>query len=231
MRQFAVFSEALAMVGGEDDECRTSWRARIEERAERMIGPSTSAAYGSDGYRVANSCGAWYGACGSNEHEREPFVALRIDPGHRRCDDSVCTAVWQREIDGGPHFTDAIVIHVEAGIESEPRVEWKSTDEAAGRESQRLESCRRRRLTALDAISVVVPDAVLKRIEAGQQRGVRRQCDDRMRVCEGEPRTMSSQRVDMWGLRPTSVRRQNVSSERIDRHQKHVAIRIALNGE
>ena len=86
VRQLAVLAEALAVIGGDDDE-RLARQARqaIEERAERVVGPGDFAGVRIVGIAPRELLRRLVGRVRIEDvHPREPLVRLRAGPGERR---------------------------------------------------------------------------------------------------------------------------------------------------
>ena len=124
-----------------------------------------------------------------------------------------------------------IVVDVEARRQAEALREREPADERAGGEARRLEPRGQRRGAVLDAEPAVVAHAVLVRQPAGEDRRVRRQRHDRVRVREGKPRAARSQPVEVRRLRAPAVRRQRVGAQRVDGDEQDVLIGVRLEQE
>jgi hypothetical protein len=121
-------------------------------------------------------------------------------------------------------FAEAIVVHVEAGVQSEARVQRKRADEGssgvAGFLQQRGGGLRVRR----QPITAVIADAVCIRIRPGQDARVRRQCDDRVRVREVEPDSAGGERVERRRCGDAAVAVQRIAAQGVDGDQQNVLI-------
>jgi hypothetical protein len=120
-------------------------------------------------------------------------------------------------------FAVAIVVHVEPSSEAEADIEREGADERTCPIAARLEHRRQRFGVCRKSESCVLTDAVMKRVAAGENVGVRRQCDDRrgMRVREADAvrrEPVDPRRRD--GLVP--VRADGVGAQRVDRNQENV---------
>ena len=130
-------------------------------------------------------------------------------------------------------FAIPIVVHVEAAIQSEPRVEDEGANERSRPISRLLQHGREGRQLRTEAEQPVGPHAVDRRGHGRQNRRVRgqRQRRDGVRACQtqsfrGEPIEHRSQR------RRSTERSHTVRAERVDRDQEHIAIAAGrvLNG-
>ena len=157
---------------------------------------------------------------------REPPALLLIDPPQRRRHDGVCAALAIPGFRRGRPALELVIVAIEADPQAESAVEREAADERRGRETCRLESCGRRRLAGRVAIARVVADAVLVRVAAAQDRGVRRQRDHRMCVRKSEAGTARGQPVQIGRRRPAAVRSQCVGPQGVDRDEEDVAIGI-----
>jgi hypothetical protein len=105
-------------------------------------------------------------------------LAVFGDPGERLVDHDVSRTLVARAAVGAAW--QRIAVGVEAAFEAEAAIERERRDERARGESARPQHLRERRYTRLHAHPVVTR-AMPRRIDAGQQAGVRRQRDRRGR--------------------------------------------------
>ena len=110
-------------------------------------------------------------------------------------------------------------------------VERKAADERARREALRLEQRRGRRLGGGEAIARVVADAVLVRIAARENRRVRHERHDRVRVREVEARAVRGQLVQVRRGHASAARAERIAAPRVDRHEQHIAVGIDVERE
>ena len=83
-----------------------------------------------------------------------------------------------------PRFRIGIVIDIETGRKTEPRIQRKGTDKCSSREASALQRLGQSLSVGPQTIAVVVADAVLERIQTCQDARVRRERDDGMGVSE-----------------------------------------------
>ena len=110
-------------------------------------------------------------------------------------------------------------------------VERRAADERGGRESLRLEQCRGRRPRRRESIARVVADAVLVRIAARENRRVRDERDDGVRVGEVEAGAARGQLVQVGGRCAAAARAECVGAPCIDRHEQHIAVGVDVERE
>ena len=151
VRQLAVIAEALAVIGGDDDERRSRLRGeRVEQRTERGVGPRHLAQVriGRDTARATrpavDTARADRSTC-TNANHLPGCCRIHVERGTH---DLVGAAVGQDEVDLRSDLADLVVVDVEARREAESSVERKAADEPAGGEAERLESCRDGRLVS-----------------------------------------------------------------------------------
>src|SRR5262249_24649750 len=119
---------------------------------------------------------------------------------------------------------EAAVVDVEAGRQPEARIEWEGGDERAGLEAAGLELRGERLCSRRQAIPGVLAVSVLKRVEPGQDAGVRRQRDHRMGMRKRKADAGTRERVDRRGTGRTAVDAERVAAQRIDRDEQDVAV-------
>jgi hypothetical protein len=121
---------------------------------------------------------------------------------------------------------ERVVVDVEAGVEAEARVERKGAHERARAIARLLEARGQRLRVARKAEAGVVAHAVLVRVQARQDVGVRGQRDDVVRVGALEAHALLRQPVQprRLGLR-LPVAAQRVEAQRVDRDQQHRSAR------
>ncbi len=222
------------MIGGDDDERLARQRSRADRTAGRARSrsrrPRRRTGRSGSGARTPPAAGT-----ARADRRRAPsanhLAGLRADPVERGRDDRVGAALRQREVDGAAGFADPVVVDVEAGVQTEALIEREPADERAGREAERLQPRRQRVGLRLDPIAVVVADAVLVGIGAGQDAGVRRQRDDGVRVREGEARAARGERVEVRRAGAAAVGRQRIGAQRVDGDEEDVAVRIGRDDE
>ena len=110
-------------------------------------------------------------------------------------------------------------IHVETAIETKAVIERKSGNESGCRKSLVPEDRRQGRYVA-PHVHPVVAGAMVRGIDAGEQRGMRREGDRRGRVRTFEACALRGQRVDRWSAcRAPAVGTDAIGTKRVDRHQ------------
>ena len=172
---------------------------------------------------ASNGGGGRYGACGSKTQPGKPsFAPPRRDPtadqrhGRRR------GPLRHHELRRVARLAEPIVVDVEAGVQSEAGMEWERRHERGRRVTRRLEQGRGGPRRRRQAVTAVVAQAVLERILAGQDRGVRRQRDHGVGVGEVEPDTLAGEPVEGRRRRTPSVTPERIRPERVDGDQKDV---------
>ncbi len=235
MRLLAVVAERLAVIGCDDNERRRRSRPHIvEERREGGVRGGDFAGVRIQrvprierrrrlvgGVRVEDmdpekprDCGLRIADCG-----------LARDPRAREGDDGRRGTFGHDEVRRRAGFTDAIVIHIEALIQSEPRVQRERADERGGRVAGRFEQGRGRARIVRQTVTAVLAQAVLEGIRAGEDARVRRQRQHRVRVCEIETHARRGERIERRRRRGAAVTPQHVRAQRVDRDQEDVLSR------
>ena len=231
MGRLAVLAERLAVVGGQDHE-RAAVLALLEDRPqqrlERRVGRGDLAVVG-----VRRAVGE-----GGRGHvrrvrlvevdEREARPADRGQParglGHR---DGAGTL---RHLEAAAPLAarHAGVPALEAAREPEALVEHERAHEAAAAMAARLQQRGERRRVLGNAEAVVVADAVLEGMAAGEHVHVRGQRDDVVGVRRVEAHARARQPIDPRRTRPrVPVGAERVGAQRVDRDQQYRELRVA----
>ncbi|HKB11684.1 MAG TPA: hypothetical protein VKD69_13565 [Vicinamibacterales bacterium] len=141
----------------------------------------------------------------------------------RRCglEDGVCSSLNDLEVRRGA--LDSVVVDFEAGIEAEAGVEDERADERAGAVAGALQFTGERRPGAVEAERSVVAHAVGDRIQAGHDRGVRRECHRHVRVREFEAQTLAGKAIERRREpERAAVGPDAIGAQRIDGDEQHV---------
>jgi hypothetical protein len=220
-----VLAEALAMVGGQDDD--GVGRGRLQERPQHGLEGRVR------GRHLAHVRRA-------RETRREGFPrqvrgmrVVHVDPAEGRTavalgqpalgrGDGVCaTALGQGQRPRRP--LELVVVYVEAAIEAEARVERERAHERPRAIAGRLQERGQGGRVGGKPEPRVVAHAVLEGEAAGQDVGVRGQGDDVVRVRLAEHHASAGQAIeDRRGARGGAVRAHRVRAQGVDRDQQDV---------
>ena len=212
VRRLAVLVERLAVVGGQDDE-RPAVAAfgdhRIEQRGQRRVGRRHIAEIGvvpeprskRFGRRVrkmrlvkVNPQEPWRSLRSPRALVGPGPVGIQPLPGRGDRFDAATLGHTKRGVVFA--LPVAIVVDVEPASEAEAHVERERADEGRGPIPTRFEHCRQRVGVIGKSESGVLADAVMQRVSARENIGVRRQRDDRGGMGAGEPDAACRQPID-----------------------------------
>ncbi len=228
-----MIAEALAVVGGDDHEgLAREAREPIEQRTERVIGPGDFAGVRILGVPARELVRRLVRRVRIEQvYPGEPLVRTSAGPGERGRYDCVSAPFRQREVDGATGFADAVVVDIEAGVQAKTLIERESAHEGSGGEAEALHPHGERGGIGLDSIAVVVADAVLVRVDAGQQAGMRRQRDHGVCVGEGEPRAACRERIDARRAGASAIGGHGIRPQRVDGDDQDIALRVGRDDE
>ncbi len=225
--ELAMVAERLAMVGGErsDDRARRRGGELVEERREEGVRGRNLAEVGLAGEARGEGRRWRVGRVRIEQVHPEEARARRLaPPGQRRGDDLVAAPLGEREVGVGP-LRIAVVVALEAAVEAEERVERISADEGAGRIARVVQRGRQGRDLRRQAVARVVAHAVLERVQAGEDVGVRRQGHDVVGVGIGVDAAARREPVEARRRRRrAAVPADRVPAQRVDRDQDDVRV-------
>ena len=240
VRRLAVIAERLAVIAGDDDEGGGRRAAQIvEERRKRRVDGGHLAVVRLVRVLAVEGRRRLVRRVGIEDvhplEERRAWLALLVgEPRARERHDGRRRALGHDELGRLARLAEPVVVDVEAGVQPEARVQRKRADEGARRVAGLLEQRGDRRRARGEPVAAVLAHAVLVRVFARQDAGVRGQRERRLRVREGEAHAFRGEPVERGRARGAAVAAERVGAERVDRDEQDVLARnrpeIGLRG-
>jgi hypothetical protein len=232
VRRLAVLAERLAVVGGEDDEHSPTGARREKRLEERPQGGIRSRhlalvglageARGERGRRLVREV-----RLVQVDEGEPPLAADRFDPPQRRAHRFGARPLGHRE-GGRLRSPQAVVVDVEAPVETEARIERERAHEGPGAPAPLAEDRGERGPVGREPEARVVVDAVAQGVLAGEQVRVGGQGHDVVRPGRLEPDTLGSEAVDPRRPRVApAVTAERVRAEGVDGDDQDAELRIA----
>ena len=220
MRLLAMLTPRFTVIGGDNDQ-RPHALGVCQQRRQRAVGIGDLASVWVVAVLLVERRRRQVRRMGIVDmHPGKPGVALASDPAARDGNDCGRRSLWH-QITVVARTRDEIVICIEALRQAETRVERKRADEGAGGITFRLQAFCPGVEHIADTKPVIVVHAVPARVEAREDRGMRRQRHDGMRhgVVEADP--SARQGTQRRRLGAPAVGAESVLPQCVDGDQQH----------
>jgi hypothetical protein len=146
------------------------------------------------------------------------------DPSARQRNYRRRWALGHDEFGRRPGIAEAVVVDIETPVEAKTRVQRETGDERRRSIARLFQHRRRGTGVRRQSVAAVVAQAMLKRVLAGENAGVRRQRDHRVRVGEVEPNALGRQAIERRRRGRAAVAAKRVGAKRIDGDEQDVLL-------
>ncbi len=231
MGRLAVLAEALAVVGGDDQQRAFEQRRAaqpVDQAAHHGVGVLDLAQVRLAGVARGVGFGRLVGRMRIVEmHPGEEFLRAHAgEPGQRFVHHGVAAFLdAARRFDLLATEVEAVGIDVEALVEAPARVEHPGSDEGPRRVARLVQTFGQRRLRGVEEEATVVVHAVPRWVAAGEDRGMRREGQGHRGRGLFEQHAFARQRVQVRrGHAIEPIAAQPIGAQRVERHDDHVDV-------